>query len=112
MVAYDPDFRIDGIEVLSSRMKAGTPVAGAVIEWRNCFMDIALDRRIVISQSMSFNGRRVSVALATIELLKTEKGTDMIFTHHGAFFEGADGPQMREMGWKALFDRLGKELDS
>ena len=112
VLTYDTDFRVDGIERLSSRMKEGTPVAGAVIEWRNCFMDIVPNQRIVISQSMDFRNKRVSVALVTIELLKTEKGTDLICTHHAAFFEGADGPQMREMGWKSLFDRLGKELDS
>ena len=83
-----------------------------VIEWRNCFMDIVPNQRIVISQSMDFRSKRVSAALVTIELVKTEKGTDLICTHHAAFFEGADGPQMREHGWRALFDRLGKELDS
>lgn len=112
VVAYDMDFRTDGAERLSSRMKEGTPVAGAVIDWRNCFLDIVPNEQIVISQSMDFNGKRVSAALVTIELLKTEKGTDLICTHHGVFFEGSGGPEMREQGWRALFDRLGQELDS
>ena len=29
----------------------------------------------------------------------------------GGTFEGADGPQMREHGWKALLDKLGNELE-
>jgi hypothetical protein len=29
-----------------------------------------------------------------------------VITFQGAFFEGADGPQIREMGWQALLDRL------
>src|SRR5690242_7060337 len=94
VLAYDTDFRVDGIERLSSRMKEGTPLAGAVIEWRNCYLDIVSNERIVISQSMDFRNKRVSAALITIELVKTEKGTDLICTHHAAFFEGADGPQM------------------
>jgi len=42
--------------------------------------------------------------------LPTDKGTDLICTHQGAFFEGADGPQMREAGWRHLFENLAKEL--
>jgi uncharacterized protein YndB with AHSA1/START domain len=46
----------------------------------------------------------------TIEFLATETGTDLICTHQSAFFEGSDGPQIREAGWKALLEKLGKEL--
>jgi hypothetical protein len=33
-------------------------------------------------------------------------GTDLIITHQGAFFEGSDGPAMREQGWNVLADKL------
>ncbi len=46
----------------------------------------------------------------TIDLVPTEKGTDLICTHQGAFFEGADGPKMREAGWRTLLDKLTAEL--
>ena len=59
---------------------------------------------------MDIGGRRVSVALVTIELIPTKSGTDLICTHQGAFFEGSGGPQMREMGWRSLFEKLAKEL--
>jgi len=36
------------------------------------------------------------------------KGTDLIFTEQAAFFEGADGPQIREEGWRKLLDNLEK----
>ena len=39
-----------------------------------------------------------------------EVGTDLIVTHQGAFFEGSDGAQMREQGWRKLLDKLTKEL--
>jgi len=48
--------------------------------------------------------------LVTIELIPTESGTDLICTHQGAFFEGSGGPQMREMGWRSLFEKLAKEI--
>jgi hypothetical protein len=59
---------------------------------------------------MTVGDKRISASLATFEFLQTENGTGLIFTHQGAFFEGADGPQMREEGWRKLLQRLEKEL--
>lgn len=39
-----------------------------------------------------------------------EGGTKLIFTEQAAFFEGGDGPQMREDGWRQLLERLSQEL--
>jgi hypothetical protein len=47
-----------------------------------------------------------------VEFLPSEKGTDLIFTDQGAYFEGADGLQMREGGWGKLLERLPKEFAS
>ena len=52
----------------------------------------------------------ISASLGTIELLPTEGGTDLVFTHQAAFFEGADGPEMRQEGWRKLLDQLTVEL--
>jgi uncharacterized protein YndB with AHSA1/START domain len=60
---------------------------------------------------MALGSKRISASLVTFEFLPTEKGTDLICTHQGAFFEGADGPQMREAGWRKLLEQLAKELD-
>lgn len=60
----------------------------------------------------TFGDRRIPVCLATVEFLPTEKGTGLILAHQGAFFEGADGPQIREEGWRELLDRLAKEWPS
>jgi uncharacterized protein YndB with AHSA1/START domain len=59
---------------------------------------------------MTFGDKRISASLVTVEFLPTEEGTDLICTHQGAFFEGADGPQMREAGWRHLFEQLANEL--
>ena len=59
---------------------------------------------------MALGEKRISASLVTIELVPTEKGTDLICTHQGAFFEGADGPKMREAGWRTLLDKLTAEL--
>jgi hypothetical protein len=46
--------------------------------------------------------------LLTVEFLPSETGTDLILTHQGAFFEGADGPEMRAVGWRKLLERLAE----
>jgi uncharacterized protein YndB with AHSA1/START domain len=59
---------------------------------------------------MSMDGRPFSVSLATIELLPSDTGTDLILTHQGVYLEGADGPEMRKGGWEFLLNKLVKEL--
>jgi uncharacterized protein YndB with AHSA1/START domain len=70
------------------------------------YQDIVPNRRIVTASTMTLGERRISASLVTVELLPSEDGTELILTHQAAFFEGADGPQMREAGWRQLLDRL------
>jgi uncharacterized protein YndB with AHSA1/START domain len=104
------DFREGGSELFRYRFKEGTPFPGVELTNEGRYQDIVPNRRIVTASSMSLGEKRISASLVTVELLKTDAGTDLICTHQGAFFEGSDGPQMREAGWKTLFDRLEKEL--
>ncbi len=107
---FEMDFRVGGIERVSYRLKAGTPFPGTSLMNDASYRDIVPDRRVVMTSAMTFGGRRISASLSTFELLPTEKGTDLIFTEQAAFFEGADGPQMREAGWRQLLERLSNEL--
>jgi hypothetical protein len=61
---------------------------------------------------MMIDDHCISATLGTVELQPSGGGTELIFTHQGAFFEGADGPEMREAGWRKLFERLTAELTS
>lgn len=74
------------------------------------YQDIVLNRRVVFAYTMTLGDKRISASLATFELLRTEAGTDLIFTDQGAYFEGADGPQMREGGWRKILEDLAGEL--
>ena len=107
---YKLDFRVGGHELLAVTMKPGTPIAGAVLRWAQTYDDIKENSRIVFSQTLDINGKRISVALITAEFRASKTGCDLVFTHQAAFLEGADGPQMREAGWKALLGNLEKEL--
>lgn len=106
------DFRVGGNENFQYRLKEDTPFPGVALTSDGAYHDIVANRRIVTASTMAIGGRRISTSLVTIEFLPTETGTDLICTHQGAYFEGSDGPQMREAGWRKLFDHLGTEMGS
>jgi uncharacterized protein YndB with AHSA1/START domain len=103
---YELDFRVGGKERACLRFREGTPVAGKLCINDIGYLDIVPDRRIAFAQAMTIAEKCVSVSLATVEFLPSEDGTDLVFTHQGAFFEGSGGPQMREEGWRKLLSRL------
>jgi uncharacterized protein YndB with AHSA1/START domain len=107
---YELDFRVGGRELARFRIKDGTPLKGIAFTSDSSFQDIVPNRRIVFASTMTMGEKCISASLATVELLPSETGTDLIFTHQGAFFEGADGPEMREEGWRKLLERLTEEF--
>lgn len=109
---FEMDFRVGGAEHTRFRLKEGTPFPGVVLMNEGSYQDIVPNRRVVTASTMTFAGNRISASLVTFELLRTDKGTDLVCTHQGAFFEGSDGPQRREEGWRKLLDRLATEMTS
>lgn len=102
---FGMDFRVGGFERKRFHVKAGF-----VCENVTVYQDIVPGRRIVFAYTMSIGENRISSSQATVELLPEGKGTNLVFTEQGAFFEGADGPKMREQGWSLLFDNLARAL--
>jgi uncharacterized protein YndB with AHSA1/START domain len=107
---FEMDFRVGGTERARFRAGEGTPVKGTSFTNETTYQDIVPNRRVVLAYTMAMGDKRISASLATFELLPSKTGTNLIFTEQGAFFEGADGPQMREQGWRELLEALGKEL--
>jgi uncharacterized protein YndB with AHSA1/START domain len=106
---FEMDFRVGGKERARFRIKDG-PVKGMVCTNESGYLDIVPNRRIVQASTMSVGEKCISASLTTFEFLPSETGTDLIFTHQGAFFEGADGPEMREGGWRKLLEQLTEEF--
>jgi uncharacterized protein YndB with AHSA1/START domain len=109
------EFRVGGREVTRSRFKGnpglpGAPPAGTEFRNDTVYLDIVPDRRIVLAYTMAVGGRRISASLATVEIVPEGDGTRLVFTEQGAFFEGSDGPELREKGWLALLAALDAEL--
>jgi uncharacterized protein YndB with AHSA1/START domain len=107
---YELDFRVGGREYARVRLNESSPLPGVICINDTLHLDIVPNRRIVIASTMTVRDRRISGSLGTLEFLTSEAGTDLIFTHQAAYFEGADGPDMREAGWRKLFDRLATEF--
>jgi uncharacterized protein YndB with AHSA1/START domain len=108
---YRMDFRVGGVEEWDATFDASSPFPGAVLASRGVILDIVPDARIVIASDMRISEHRFSVSLITVEILAAGEGSRLVFTHQGAFFEGADGPEMREEGWRQLLGRLQAMLE-
>ncbi len=109
---FQLDFRVGGTELSRYRFKENTPFNGVALINQGNFLDVVPNQRFVSASNMTLGEKRISVSLVTVELLPSKTGTDLICTHQAAFFEGADGPAMREAGWRTLFERLEKYLAS
>ncbi len=107
---FEMDFRVGGQDHASFVMGPATPFPGAIINNRTVYLDIVVNRRIVTAYSMAFGDKPFSASLATFELQPDEKGTTLVFTEQGAFFENSDGVERREGGWRKLLEQLAREL--
>ena len=107
---YEMDFRVGGKERARFRFKEGTPLKGMVCTNETSYQDILPNYRVVNASTMTIGEKCISASLCTFEFVPSETGCDLIFTHQGAFFEGADGPEMRKNGWGKLLDRLTAEV--
>ncbi|RXH14684.1 SRPBCC family protein [Bradyrhizobium guangzhouense] len=103
---YSMDFEVGGRERALYRFKRGTPFASVALAYDGNILDIVADSRIVTASSMTLGERRISASLVTAEFRPKNSGTLLVLTHQAVFFEGADGPKLREAGWRALLDRL------
>jgi uncharacterized protein YndB with AHSA1/START domain len=99
------DFRVGGREFARFRFKGGPEILN-----HTTYQDIVTDRRIVFAYTMTVGEKRISASLATVQLLPSRRGTHLIYTEQGAFFDDADAPRSRQEGCRVLLERLEQEL--
>ncbi len=111
--SYELDFREGGVEKSRFHVKGGSNPFPPETTFGNetVFSEIVENERIIFTYSMDRDGFRFSISLASVEVHPTDKGSRLIFTEHGAFFDGADGIKMREQGWQELLTKLGAFLE-
>lgn len=102
---YELDFRVGGRE----RLHTG-PTGGPVHAFSGTYQDIVPERRIVWTYDMHLDAQRISVSLATVELLPAGTGTRLVFTEQGAFLDGLASAKEREEGTRVQLDNLDAAL--
>ena len=99
------DVRVGGRDRLVGRF-----VDGSESRFDATYFDIVPDRRIVYSYEMHWQGKKISVSLATIEFVTAGRGTKLIVTENGAFLDGYEDGGSRERGTLSLMDNLERAL--
>src|SRR5258708_15534922 len=107
---FEMDFRVGGNERTVRRFKPGSPFPGVALINHTNYQDIVPRQRVVIAYTMALGQKRISASFATFEFSPTEAGAKLTFTEQAAFFEGADGAQMREQGWRIILENLAPAL--
>jgi uncharacterized protein YndB with AHSA1/START domain len=107
---FTMDFRPGGRDHSRYRFNEGSRFPGAVLTNDTTYQDIVPNRRIVFAYTMAMGGKSFSASMATFEFLPADSGTNLVFTEQGAYFEGSDGLQLREEGWRKHFEKLSEEL--
>jgi uncharacterized protein YndB with AHSA1/START domain len=105
-IEFEMDFRVGGQERVRFRSKDGK----LTFTNHTVYQHILQGQHLVFVYTMSVGETCISSSQATVEFLPAHNGTRLIFTEQGAYFEGADGPQMRQDGWSKLLDQLGNTL--
>ncbi len=102
VVIYDEaDFREGGRDRFRCGSKANPNIYGTTQ-----YLDIVANRRVVSSETISMDGRRLCVSLTTLELAANGETTKLTNTTQLASFIGADIVKGHETGTNASLDNL------
>jgi uncharacterized protein YndB with AHSA1/START domain len=102
---YTYDFRVGGRE--HGRF---SPDGTTLIFNDTTYLDIVPNQRIVFAYTMRIGEERISSSLATVALMAEGKGTRLIYTEQGAFFDDPGQVEGRQKGCDGLLNALGAEL--
>lgn len=108
-LAREMDVRVGGRERV-----VGKFVDGSESRFEALYFDIVPERRLVYTYDMFFQGKKLSVSLASVEFVALGKdnrqGTKLIVTEQHAFLDGYEDSGNRERGTLGLIDNLGVAL--
>jgi uncharacterized protein YndB with AHSA1/START domain len=100
------EFKVGGKEHLVS-----TPPGGKGHSFDATYLDIVPNERIVYVYEMNIGEAKISASLATVEIRAAGKGTKLVITEQGVFFDGYDDAGSREKGTQFLMDQIGASLE-
>jgi uncharacterized protein YndB with AHSA1/START domain len=101
------DFRIGGRERFEFVEEDGRKMAYDAL-----YYDIVPNERILYTYEMYAGESRISVSVASIELLESATATTLIWTEQGAFLDGLDTSDLREGGTSWMIDNMVEYFDA
>jgi uncharacterized protein YndB with AHSA1/START domain len=101
---YELDFQVGGQERFVAEG------GGARYGYLALYQDIVPDERIVYTYEMSRDEDRISVSVATVELVAEGDGTRLRLTEQGVFLDGHDTVAAREHGTRELIEKLAEAV--
>lgn len=106
LVERQMDVRPGGTEILKGRWEGGV-----VSTFDAVYHDVIPHERLVYSYQMFMDDKKISVSLATMQLIDRGSKTTLKITEQGAFLDGYDDAGSREHGTGFLLDQLGASLE-
>ena len=83
---------------------------GSESRFEATYFDVLPDRRLVYTYDMYFQGKKISVSLASVEFVargkESSQGTKLIVTEQHAYLDGYEDAGNRERGTAGLMDNL------
>jgi uncharacterized protein YndB with AHSA1/START domain len=74
------------------------------------YFDVVPEKRLVYTYDMYWQGKKISVSLASIEFVLAGKGTRLLVTEQHAFLDGYEDGGSRERGTRGLIENLAVAL--
>jgi uncharacterized protein YndB with AHSA1/START domain len=105
LVYLETDFRVGGRDV----SRCGH-TGNLIFHVENRYVDIVADRRIVSTEIVSLGEQRLSVALITVDIKASGKGTHLVLTDQIVALDGSDLIAGNCAGLNAALDNLEREL--
>ena len=99
------DVRVGGRDRL-----VGKFVDGSESRFEALYFDVVPEKRLVYTYDMYWQGKKISVSLASIEFVLAGKGTKLVVTEQHAFLDGYEDGGSRERGTRSLLENLATSL--
>ena len=99
------DVRVGGRDRLIGKF-----MDGSESRFEALYFDVVPEKRLVYTYDMYWQGKKISVSLASIEFVLAGRGTKLVVTEQHAFLDGHEDGGSRERGTQGLMDNLGVAL--
>ena len=74
---------------------------GSESRFESLYLDVVPEKRLVYVYDMFWQGKKISVSLASIEFVAAGKGTKLVVTEQHAFLDGHEDGGSRERGTRS-----------